>query len=171
MLSDSEEPFFNPAAQEELREQLVYLFTFSLFTFSNIHAMSGWRVGYLALPDWLRRQVLKVHDANMICAPRISQIAAIAALAGEQSHVQQFRDVLIRRRALICERLDRVPHLFQYVAPQGAYYVFPRILAPHQDSFEFALRVLEEHGVGLHDAWQRLRTLRRAPCPHGVLCR
>lgn len=144
ILSDAGKPFFNAAAQPELRDQLVYL-----FTFSKIHAMSGWRVGYLALPDWLRRQVLKVHDANLICAPRISQIAASAALAGDQSHVQQFRDVLIRRGTLICERLDRVPHLFEYVAPQGAYYVFPRIVAPHKDSFEFALRVLEEQGVSM----------------------
>ena len=144
ILSDAGKPFFNAAAQPELRDQLVYL-----FTFSKIHAMSGWRVGYLALPDWLRRQVLKVHDANLICAPRISQIAASAALSGDQSHVQQFRDVLIRRGTLICERLDRVPHLFEYVAPQGAYYVFPRIVAPHKDSFEFALRVLEEQGVSM----------------------
>ena len=144
ILFDLRTPYFNPAAQPRLRDHLAYL-----FTFSKIHAMSGWRVGYMALPDWLRQQVLKVHDANMICTPRISQVAAVAALAGDQRHVQQFRDTLVKRGALICERLNRVPHLFEYTPPQGAYYVFPRIVAPHQSSFEFALRVLEEHRVSM----------------------
>ncbi|MEZ5557620.1 MAG: pyridoxal phosphate-dependent aminotransferase [Pseudomonadales bacterium] len=144
ILLDGSWPFFNPAAQPALADSLVYL-----FTFSKIHAMSGWRVGYMVLPDWLRGQVLKVHDATMICTPRISQIAAIAALGGDQSHVAEFRDVLARRGALICERLDRLPHLFDYVRPQGAYYVFPRIHAPHQDSFEFALRLLEQIRVSV----------------------
>jgi len=141
---DPAAPYFNPAAQPEHAERIVYL-----FTFSKIHAMSGWRMGYMAIPGWLREQVLKVHDATMICAPRISQVAAIAALEGDQTHVTSFREILARRGRLICERLDRVPHLFRYVRPQGAYYVFPQIVAPHRDSFEFALRLLDEAHVSV----------------------
>ena len=61
--------------------------------------------------------------------------------------MHEFETVLARRRDLICERLDRVAHLFDYVRPEGAYYVFPRILAPHQDSVAFALDLLERARV------------------------
>jgi len=51
--------------------------------------------------------------------------------------------------SLICERLGRVAHVFQYVKPEGAYYVFPRILAEHEDSFEFCIRLLDAARVTL----------------------
>lgn len=138
LIYDDPELFFNPASEPGLSERLAYL-----FTFSKIHAMSGWRLGYMVLPDWLRAQVLKVHDANMICTPRISQVAGIAALSGDQAHVAEFRAVLAKRRALMCERLDALPHLFEYVRPHGAYYVFPRIRIAHEDSWSFSRELLE----------------------------
>lgn len=111
--------------------------------------MSGWRLGYAVLPEWLKREVLKVHDATMICAPRISQMAGLAALSGEQAHLRAFDDRLAKRRELICARLDALPHVFDYVKPEGAYYVFPRIVAKHKDSYEFAIRLLEEAKVAV----------------------
>ena len=136
------ERYFNLAAEPGLGDRLAYL-----FTFSKIHAMSGWRLGYMILPDWLRTQVLKVHDANLICAPRVSQAAGIAALSGDQAHVGTFREILAKRRDLICERLDALPHVFGYVRPEGAYYVFPRVLAEAEDSWSFSRRLLKETGV------------------------
>jgi len=137
-------PFFNLASEAGLTENLVYM-----FTFSKIHAMSGWRLGYMIVPDWLRQEVLKVHDATMICAPRISQVAGMAALRCQDDHVQEFRSILARRRDLICERLDRVDHVFRYVKPEGAYYVFPRVLVDHENSREFAIRLLNEARVAV----------------------
>jgi aspartate/methionine/tyrosine aminotransferase len=136
--------FFNLASQPKFFDQLIYL-----FTFSKIHAMSGWRLGYMVLPGWLRGDVLKVHDANMICAPRISQVAGMAALSGDTEHIETFRAALAARRDLICERLNRVPHVFEYVKPDGAYYVFPRIVTQHESSREFSLRLLNEAGVSV----------------------
>jgi aminotransferase len=98
-------------------------------------------------PDWLRREVLKVHDATLICAPRISQVAGMAALRGTDDHVREFRAILARRRELICERLDRVDHVFRYVKPKGAYYVFPRIMSDHESSREFAIGLLNDARV------------------------
>jgi len=135
---------FNLASEAGLAEHLVYM-----FTFSKIHAMSGWRLGYMIVPDWLRKEVLKVHDATMICAPRISQVAGIAALRGNDNHVQEFRSILARRRELICERLDRVDHVFRYVKPAGAYYVFPRIMVDHENSREFAISLLNDARVAV----------------------
>jgi aspartate/methionine/tyrosine aminotransferase len=141
---ENRERYFNLSSVPELAGHVAYL-----FTFSKCHAMSGWRLGYAVLPEWLKREVLKVHDATMICAPRISQIAGLAALSGEQAHLGAFEDRLAKRRELICARLDALPHVFEYVKPEGAYYVFPRILAEHQDSYEFAIRLLEEAKVTL----------------------
>jgi aspartate/methionine/tyrosine aminotransferase len=135
---------YNLASDASLADQLVYL-----FTFSKCHAMSGWRLGYMILPDWLRHEVLKVHDANMICAPRISQIAGQAALSGHADHIPTFRNTLAARRTLICERLDRLPALFEYVKPDGAYYVFPRIVPAHDNARSFAIQLLEEAKVAV----------------------
>lgn len=134
--------YFNLASVPAFADRVAYL-----FTFSKCHAMSGWRLGYGVLPDWLKREVLKVHDATMICAPRVSQVAGIAALRGEQEHLREFEASLDERRALICARLDALSNVFDYVKPEGAYYVFPRIRAAHRDSNEFAIRLLEEAKV------------------------
>ena len=114
---------------------------------SKVYAMSGWRIGYMALPEGLATHVLKVHDATMICAPRVSQVAAIAALSDPALPPPNFRQTLDARRQLICERLDRVPQLFSYVRPQGAYYVFPRIVGAERDSRAFSIRLLEDVDV------------------------
>lgn len=74
-------------------------------------------------------------------------MAAPAALEGDRAHPGAFEAILARRRDLICARLDAVPHLFDYVRPEGAYYVFPRILADHRDSMEFSLRLLDQARV------------------------
>jgi aspartate/methionine/tyrosine aminotransferase len=141
---ENREYFFNLASVPELSDHIAYL-----FTFSKAHAMTGWRIGYMVLPEATKKELLKVHDATIICAPRISQVAALAALTEEPSHIAEFEQILARRRSLICARLDRVPHIFQYIKPEGAYYVFPRILAQHDDSFEFCTRLLEAAKVAL----------------------
>lgn len=139
---ENEGNYFNLAADPVHHERIAYC-----FTFSKIHAMSGWRLGYMVVPEGLKREVLKVHDATIICTPRISQVAGLEALRGDRSHIPEFQRILAARRSLICERLDRVSHVFDYVAPQGAYYVFPRILVDHEDSMEFSLRLLDEARV------------------------
>jgi len=136
--------YFNIASIPELAGNLAYL-----FTFSKCHAMSGWRLGYLIVPAPLKGEVLKVHDATLICTPRISQVAGIAALSEPPTHLAQFEAVLAARRELICQRLDAVAHVFDYVKPEGAYYVFPRIRVEHRDSVEFSLRLLEEAKVAV----------------------
>jgi aminotransferase len=138
---DIEDGYTNPASVPSLLPNLAYL-----FTFSKAFAMSGWRVGFMVLPKGLAHHVAKVHDATMICAPRISQAAAIEALKRPEL-TEVFKDKLKARRDQVCSRLDRLGSLFQYVPPQGAYYVFPRIVCPHRDSWEFSMRLLEEAGV------------------------
>lgn len=139
---DNADRYFNLAAVPEMTDNVAYL-----FTFSKAYAMSGWRMAYSIVPARLKRQLLKVHDATVICAPRISQVAALAALTQPPVHLKEFSTVLATRRRLICERLDRLAHVFAYHKPEGAYYVFPKILAEHDNAVEFAIRLLEQARV------------------------
>lgn len=107
--------------------------------------MSGWRLSYMVMPAELKREALKVHDATMICAPRNSQLAGLIALSQNSEHWQEFNTVLSKRRELICQWLNNLPHVFSYQKPEGAYYVFPKILSPHNtNSSEFAIDLLNK---------------------------
>ena len=139
---ENQDIFFNLAGATKHKDRIVYC-----FTFSKSYAMTGWRLGYMVLPETVKKQVMKVHDATLICAPRISQVAGLAALRGDRAPLHEFEQILADRRRLICARLDRVAHVFDYIKPQGAYYVFPRILVEHEGSLEFSLRLLEEAKV------------------------
>lgn len=108
----------------------------------------------MVAPPRLVDQVLKVHDAFAICAPTVSQVAALAALEatngkdGEGDRfIQHLVETLDSRRSVTCERLDRLAHLFAYQKPRGAYYVFPRILPEGIGSVDLALKLLYEAKV------------------------
>ena len=134
--------YFNLASIEELKDYIVYM-----YSFSKSYAMSGWRLSYMVMPAELKREAIKVHDATMICAPRISQLAGIVALSKPSDHKQEFEDILSKRKDLICQRLDMIPHVFSYQKPEGAYYVFPSIEIEHAGSSEFAIDLLTNANV------------------------
>lgn len=141
---EHKDKYFNLASVIDLFENIVYL-----FSFSKAYAMSGWRLGYIILPAWLKKQVVKIHDLNMICAPRVSQSAGIAALSGDAHHLVEYEAAFRDRRELICQRLDAVSHVFEYIKPEGAYYLFPKILVPHDTARDFCLELLNKARVTL----------------------
>jgi aminotransferase len=104
-------------------------------------------VGYVYASEGVLDHIMKVHDAVAICAPTLSQHAALAALRGPQECVDAIRETLARRRDLTRGRLDRLSEHFGYVAPQGAYYLMARCLEPSVDSMTYALRLLNEARV------------------------
>ncbi len=106
----------------------------------------GWRLGYLHASKELLMHILKIHDANIVCAPHISQEAAIAALTGPQEIVKRHVAWLDENRNAICQRLDRLPDLFSYIRPKGTYYVFPKYSLPIK-SINMAKRLLFEAAV------------------------
>lgn len=134
---ENSEKYFNLASVEEFKEHIVYL-----YSFSKAYAMSGWRLSYMIMPAELKQQALKVHDATMICAPHISQLAGIAALSQDSNHKQEFNLVLNKRRELISQRLSNISHVFSSHRPEGAYYVFPEIITEHSSSKDFAIELL-----------------------------
>lgn len=113
---------------------------------SKKYGMMGWRIGYLHTNRDLLMHILKIHDANIVCAPHISQEAAIAALTGSQDVVKHHVKWLAENRDTICLRLNLLPDLFSYVKPRGTYYVFPKYSLPIS-SIEMAKRLLFEAGV------------------------
>ncbi len=117
------------------------------FSFSKKYAMTGWRVGYVYAAEGILDQIMKIHDAVAICAPSLSQHAALAALEGPQDCVTEIKAAFQQRRDLICARLNRMEDFFGYVTPQGAYYLMARYKMPDVDSMTFALRLLHEARV------------------------
>jgi aminotransferase len=117
------------------------------FSFSKKYAMTGWRVGYVYAAEGVLDQIMKIHDAVAICAPSLSQHAALAATEGPQDCVTEIKSALQQRRDLVCERLTRLGEFFDYVKPQGAYYLMVRYKLPGVDSMTFALRLLHEARV------------------------
>jgi aminotransferase len=140
---------FSLSSIPELKKNLM-----ACYSFSKAYCMTGWRVGYMYAPGRLIDQVLKVHDAFAICAPTVSQYAALTALKatnGRDGEGDRFMHRLVEaldsRRKLTCERLDRLSSLFAYQKPKGAYYVFPKILMNEMGSVDLALRLLYEAKV------------------------
>jgi len=120
----------------------------SCFTFTKTYAMTGWRIGYLHADEGLIPQLSKAHIPFAICAPVASQYAALAALEGPQDCIDAFKAKYESARDLMCSRLDRLGHVFEYQRPDGAYLMFPKIL-PEQgvDSKAFCEKLLREAKV------------------------
>lgn len=142
-------PSFSLAAIPELKERLI-----ATYSCSKMYCMTGWRVGYMYASERIINQVLKVHDAFAICAPTISQYAALAAFRGTNGNdgpgdvfIRELVEDLSSKRDLICQRLDRLPQLFSYAKPRGAYYVFPRFRMDDMSSMDLALKLLYEAKV------------------------
>lgn len=133
---------FSPASLPEMRDHVI-----CINSFSKKYALTGWRVGYVAADKCWMDELLKVHDAAAICAPTVSQYAALAALTGPQDCVDAMRSALCLRRAQTCAALDGMAEHFSYVAPRGAFYVMARYRFSHAPSPEVARRILEEARV------------------------
>lgn len=133
---------FSPASLPEMRDHVI-----CINSFSKKYALTGWRVGYVAADKVWMDELLKVHDATAVCAPTVSQYAALAAMEGPQECVDDMRRALCARRSLTCTALDAMSGYFSYVAPRGAFYVMARYLFSDADSSSVARRILEEAKV------------------------
>ncbi len=134
---------FSIGSLPEMRGRAV-----SCFTFTKTYAMTGWRIGYLHADRELIPQISKAHIPFAICAPVVSQYAALAALEGPQDCVDEFRQHYLAARNLMCQRLDRLGSVFEYQRPGGSYLMFPRIRVKEgADSTSFCKRLLREARV------------------------
>ena len=99
--------------------------TIVLGSFSKEYAMTGWRVGWMRVPESLIPQFLKIQDYSIICAPHLSQIGATCVLADEPRYANQFLKEFSARRMALTDRLRR-SRLFQLYSGDGAFFVWCR---------------------------------------------
>lgn len=115
--------------------------------FSKAFAMTGWRIGYVAAhPDFLAAMV-KIHQYTILCAPIMSQMAALEALRHGRQDVASMVEQYDQRRRFVVSRLREMG--LDCFEPRGAFYVFPSIMVTGLSSEEFAARLLQEERVAV----------------------
>ena len=115
--------------------------------FSKSHAMTGWRLGYAYGPAEIIKQMLKIHQFAIMCAPTTSQYAAVEALQNGDEDVAMMREQYDARRRYLMERFKEMG--LECFEPFGAFYVFPCIKEFGMTSDEFANRLLQTKKVAV----------------------
>ena len=118
-----------------------------LHSMSKGFNMTGWRLGYACAPEIILKQMLKIHQFAIMCAPTTSQYAAVEALRNGDHDVIEMREAYDQRRRYLVKALRDMG--FDCYEPQGAFYVFPSIKKFGMTSDEFALKLLEEEKVAV----------------------
>jgi aspartate/methionine/tyrosine aminotransferase len=120
--------------------------TIILDGFSKTYAMTGWRIGYGVMPEWLVDAVNKLMVNSNSCTASFTQRAALAALEGSQDDVNRMVAELRRRRDAFCAALNEVPGVSCRL-PGGAFYAFANIRATGCSSWQVADLLLQQAGV------------------------
>ena len=115
--------------------------------FSKSYAMTGWRLGYAAAPKVILKQMLKIHQFAIMCAPTTSQYAAVAALRDGDADVEMMRESYDQRRRFVLNAFKEMG--LDCFEPEGAFYAFPSIKRFGMSSDEFANRFLQEEKVAV----------------------
>lgn len=110
--------------------------------FSKAYAMTGWRLGYICAPAVWTKQMTKLHQYAIMCAPTVSQFAAIEALKNGDEDIAEMCAEYNRRRVFIAEGLERIG--LPVMIPEGAFYIYPYIGGFGLSSEEFCQRLLME---------------------------
>jgi len=122
---------------------------------SKAYAMTGWRIGWVAAPEWIAKGLNKLQGQYTSGTCSVSQMAAVGAYEGDQTCVAGFREAFQRRRDLIVSLVKEIPGL-EVNVPQGAFYLFPKCSSFFGKSYgkhvintssDLAMYILEEGGV------------------------
>jgi aspartate/methionine/tyrosine aminotransferase len=124
--------------------------TIILDGFSKTYSMTGWRLGYGVMPEWLAEAVVKLMVNSNSCTASFTQRAGIEALEGPQDSVDTMVAEFKRRRDAIVKGLNSIPG-FRCPVPAGAFYVFPNVEGTGIDSKTLADYLLYEGGVACLD--------------------
>ncbi len=115
--------------------------------FSKAFAMTGWRLGYACAPEVILKQMLKIHQFAIMCAPTTSQYAAIDAMKNSDDDVKHMRESYDQRRRYLLHAFEEMR--LECFEPMGAFYTFPSIKRFGMTSDEFANRLLQEEKVAV----------------------
>lgn len=125
-----------------MQERTVYI-----NGFSKAYAMTGWRLGYACAEERILKQMLKLHQFAIMCAPTTSQYSAVEALRNGDADVRKMRDAYDERRRFLVYHLRKMG--LDCFEPYGAFYVFPSIRKFGLSSEEFAEKLLKEEKVAV----------------------
>ena len=135
-----DEPHVSIATLPGMRERTILL-----HGFSKAFAMTGFRLGYACAPQPIIEAMMKIHQYSMLCAPIMSQNAAIEALENGTPAMIEMRTAYHQRRDFLVRRLNEIG--LDCHSPGGAFYVFPDVRSTGLSSKEFAMKLLEEENV------------------------
>lgn len=125
----------------------MYERTILISGFSKAYAMTGWRLGYALGPAPIMREMIKIHQFAIMCAPSTSQYAAIEAMKNGDTDVDMMCESYNQRRRLMVAHFRRMG--LSCFEPEGAFYVFPCIQSTGMTSEEFCERLLREEKVAV----------------------
>ncbi|MBQ1862665.1 MAG: aminotransferase class I/II-fold pyridoxal phosphate-dependent enzyme [Clostridia bacterium] len=141
-LNYSNAPLFSFAQTDGMKERTIVV-----NGFSKTYAMTGWRIGFACGPKEIMKAVLKIHQYGIMCAPTVSQYAAIEAMKNGDEDIEYMRQNYNMRR---CFLLDAFRSLsVPCFEPKGAFYVFPNISAFAESSEKFCSDFLEKAHVAV----------------------
>ena len=109
--------------------------------------MTGWRLGYACGPQEILKQMTKIHQFAIMCAPTTSQYAAITAMTSCEEMVAEMRDEYDARRRIMVDGFNKIGLTCR--DPKGAFYAFPSIQSSGLSSDDFCQRLLEEKHVAV----------------------
>lgn len=141
-LSYSDKPHYSIISIPGMRERTIYI-----NGFSKSYAMTGWRLGYCAGPEYLIKEMTKIHQFAIMTATTASQYAGVEALKNGAKDVALMAESYNQRRRLLLSELRRMG--LTCFEPLGAFYVFPNISAFGLTSEEFATRLVQEEKVAV----------------------
>ena len=122
--------------------------TISLFSLSKAYGFASWRIGYMAVPEALYPAVLKAQDTNLICAPLVSQHAAVGALETGSGYCREKLKTTAKVRGIVLDELESVRDFCHIPPADGAFYVLLKV-ETDLDSLSIAERLIKEHGVAV----------------------
>lgn len=130
------------ASLPDMRERTVLI-----NGFSKSYAMTGWRIGYAAAPELILKQMLKIHQYAIMCAPTTSQYAAVDALKKGDEDIERMKKAYDERRRYLMRAFKELR--MDCFEPFGAFYMFPCVKRFGMTSDEFATRLLQEEKIAV----------------------
>ncbi len=141
-LTFSGKPHVSPASVEGMRERTV-----TINGFSKAFSMTGWRLGFACGPKEILKQIIKIHQFAIMCAPTTSQYAAIEALRSCDDEVEAMVKEYNMRRRMIVNGFNKLGLVCR--EPKGAFYAFPCIKSTGMTSEEFCEKLLYSKRVAV----------------------
>jgi aminotransferase len=137
-----EDDYYSVAQYSDIIDKIILI-----SGFSKMFSMTGLRIGYVCAQEDIMKEIMKVHQYNVSCAPSISQHGALAGLKHSIQDVELMKCEFKKRRDFCIDRLNSMG--IQVSKPKGAFYIFPSIMKYGVDSNTFCERLLSEAKVAV----------------------